>query len=225
MSLQNNVYKKPTYYIEFDALLSFPDDIANDVEIGYISDTSTTALWSDGGALTATYNSLAEFITALNAAQDIFEFYELPASEIQRTGKIVSLLGIKTATRQMPETYINTIQIEFAAPIVAQPDLQILYPDNTTADLTNQLLVANNTLLQASSTTAATSVVTTAAGSPIATGAKYIHVENTGAAVGTWNGASIPAGVAIPHPTNGKDTLPAIAYDATGTTFVITVIR
>lgn len=45
---------------------------------------------------------------------------------------------------------------------------------------------------------------------------------NQGNAVGIWNGASIPAGVSIPWaPIANRDTYGAIAYDATGTTFII----
>jgi hypothetical protein len=45
---------------------------------------------------------------------------------------------------------------------------------------------------------------------------------NAGNAAGIWNGASIPAGVSIPWaPIANRDTYGAIAYDATGTTFII----
>lgn len=47
-------------------------------------------------------------------------------------------------------------------------------------------------------------------------------VLNVGSAAGTWNGISLPAGVAIPWDAVGpRDTYGAIAYDATGTTFII----
>lgn len=47
-------------------------------------------------------------------------------------------------------------------------------------------------------------------------------VLNAGSAAGTWNGISLPAGVSIPWDAVGpKDTYGAIAYDATGTTFII----
>jgi hypothetical protein len=45
---------------------------------------------------------------------------------------------------------------------------------------------------------------------------------NIGEVAGTWNGISLPAGVSIPWTQIGpRDTYGAIAYDATGTTFII----
>ena len=47
-------------------------------------------------------------------------------------------------------------------------------------------------------------------------------VMNVGSAPGIWNGISLPAGVAIPWDAVGpRDTYGTIAYDATGTTFII----
>ena len=47
-------------------------------------------------------------------------------------------------------------------------------------------------------------------------------VINVGNAAGTWNANSLPAGVSIPWtPIGNRDTYGAIAYDATGTTFII----
>jgi hypothetical protein len=47
-------------------------------------------------------------------------------------------------------------------------------------------------------------------------------VLNVGSAAGVWNGASLPAGVAIPWDSVGnRDTYGAINFDATGTTFII----
>jgi hypothetical protein len=47
-------------------------------------------------------------------------------------------------------------------------------------------------------------------------------VINAGNAAGTWNGISLPAGISIPWTQIGnRDTYGSIAYDATGTTFII----
>jgi hypothetical protein len=47
-------------------------------------------------------------------------------------------------------------------------------------------------------------------------------VINIGGSAGTWNGISLPAGISIPWTQIGpRDTYGAIAYDATGTTFII----
>lgn len=47
-------------------------------------------------------------------------------------------------------------------------------------------------------------------------------VINVGNAAGTWNGISLPAGVAVPWDAiANRDIYAAINYDATGTTFII----
>lgn len=64
--------------------------------------------------------------------------------------------------------------------------------------------------------------VITSGGGSVPAGSLRGSVINTGNAAGTWNGISIPAGVSIPWGVCGEnDTYGAIAYDATGTTFVI----
>jgi hypothetical protein len=64
-------------------------------------------------------------------------------------------------------------------------------------------------------------VVANAAGS-VPAGSMRGSMINSGNASGTWNGASIPAGVSVPWgPIGNRDTYGAISYDASGTTFVI----
>lgn len=64
-------------------------------------------------------------------------------------------------------------------------------------------------------------VSATGAGS-VPAGSLRGSVINAGSAAGTWNGISLPAGVALPWDAVGpRDTYGAIAYNATGTTFII----
>ncbi len=49
-------------------------------------------------------------------------------------------------------------------------------------------------------------------------------IANVGAAAGTVGGVSVPAGVTINYDAGLNNTLAGIAYDATGTTFLITYI-
>ena len=56
----------------------------------------------------------------------------------------------------------------------------------------------------------------------VAAGSIRGSVLNNGAAAGVWNGISIPAGVSIPWGDVGsRDTYAAIAFNATGTSFII----
>lgn len=59
----------------------------------------------------------------------------------------------------------------------------------------------------------------------VSAGAWAVSVANTGDAAGTIAGGSIPAGTEITWRCPVGSTLAAIAYDATGTTFLISVSR
>lgn len=84
----------------------------------------------------------------------------------------------------------------------------------------NALLNAIQVLLTGSTRTHNT-VVSSGAGS-VPVGSVRGSVLNIGNASGTWNGVSLPAGVSIPWgAADNNDTYNTIAYDATGTTFVI----
>lgn len=81
-----------------------------------------------------------------------------------------------------------------------------------------QLLIKG--LLTAQSTRVHHSISATGAGTvPVSIRGSVMNVGN---AAGTWNGISLPAGVSIPWDAVGnRDTYATIAYDATGTTFII----
>lgn len=51
-----------------------------------------------------------------------------------------------------------------------------------------------------------------------------LSIANVGAAAGTVGGVSVPAGVTINYSAELNNTLTGIAYNATGTTFLITYI-
>lgn len=63
-------------------------------------------------------------------------------------------------------------------------------------------------------------VAVTTAGT-VAAGATEISIGNTGSASGYVMGAPLPAGATVMFSTHGNDTLDALQYDATGTTFLI----
>lgn len=89
-----------------------------------------------------------------------------------------------------------------------------------TGAATETTLAAVNTKLTPTTRTHNT-ISATGAGS-VPAGSLRGSVINVGSAVGTWNGISIPAGVAIPWDAVGpRDTYGAIAYNASGTTFII----
>ena len=59
----------------------------------------------------------------------------------------------------------------------------------------------------------------------IATGALTFAVANSGSGAGTFNGASLPAGAALNFEPIPGYLYPAVGYDATGTTFILEVVR
>jgi len=59
----------------------------------------------------------------------------------------------------------------------------------------------------------------------IAAGARSISISNTGELDGTVLGGSLPVGSSYALQVDGNDTLEAVTFDATGTTFVVSVIR
>ena len=58
----------------------------------------------------------------------------------------------------------------------------------------------------------------------IAAGANSVSIANIGNAAGTVEGVSFPSGATISWSANGKDTLDAIAYNASGTTYLISTV-
>lgn len=59
----------------------------------------------------------------------------------------------------------------------------------------------------------------------VTAGAKSVNIKNVGSAVGTVLTVNLPVGETLSFTTTGNDTLGAIAYDATGTTFLISEVR
>jgi hypothetical protein len=56
-------------------------------------------------------------------------------------------------------------------------------------------------------------------------GARSVSIANVGSAAGTILGTSVDAGMTVNFTAQGSDTLAAIAYNATGTTFLIAEVR
>lgn len=71
-------------------------------------------------------------------------------------------------------------------------------------------------------TTARTPALTsvTASGT-VAAGSRMVSVKNVGAAAGTLAGVAFPAGQSVTWLAQGNDTLGSVAYNATGTTYLI----
>lgn len=63
----------------------------------------------------------------------------------------------------------------------------------------------------------------TGAGS-VAAGAAKVSIANIGAANGVVLGVAVEPGINVAFEANGNDTISAIAYDATGTTFLISTL-
>jgi hypothetical protein len=59
----------------------------------------------------------------------------------------------------------------------------------------------------------------------IALGSRSVSIANIGSAAGTILGTSVDAGMTVNFTAQGSDTLAAIAYNATGTTFLIAEVR
>ena len=66
--------------------------------------------------------------------------------------------------------------------------------------------------------------LSTSASGTVAAGARSVSIANSGGAVGTALGTNVPVGVTVSWGAN-NGTLGAIAYNATGTTFLITEVR
>lgn len=67
-------------------------------------------------------------------------------------------------------------------------------------------------------------IITTTSGT-ITTGAKSISIANSGNANGTVKGVVFPTGVTVSWDAPYPDTLGPVAYDATGTTYIISEVR
>ena len=147
MGITNNFKTDPLYYFAFDSTLSFPDDIANNVSFNYNNGVLASTAFDDGGALTATYNSLAEFITALNAEQTIFVFEEVTGTQLKRTNAITTLIAVKSGSRVIPENFVSDLYIEWNTGANIDGGIQVLYPNNTSNDQLFQKLVDMNALL------------------------------------------------------------------------------
>ncbi len=147
MGITNNIFTEPLYYFEFDAAISFPEDIATNVTFTYNDGANPAAIFNDGGALTATYASLADFITALNAAQTIFVFEEVTGTQLKRTDAVTTLIAVKSGSRVIPDNFVSDLYIEWVVGANINGGLQTLYPNNTSSDQLLQKLVDMNALL------------------------------------------------------------------------------
>lgn len=134
MGITNNFKTEPLYYFAFDAVIPFPDDVITNVTFNYNNGVLASAAYDDSGSLSATYNTLAEFITALNAAQTIFVFEEVTGTQLKRTNAITTLIAVKSGSRVIPENFVSDLYIEWATGPNIDGGIQVLYPNNTSND-------------------------------------------------------------------------------------------
>jgi hypothetical protein len=89
-------------------------------------------------------------------------------------------------------------------------------------DNAEALRVVLNGYLRSGSTRTVTSIAATSTGT-VAAGAFSVSVFNNGGIAGTWNGVTLPVRVSKTHEPVANGVYSAIAYDATGTTFLIDI--
>lgn len=134
----------------------------------------------------------------------------LPISYINDQTLLSQILAELQSTLDVSATQSGTWNINNITGTISLP----------TGAATETTLSAVNTKLTPTSRVHNT-VSATGAGS-VPSGSLRGSVLNVGSSAGTWNGISIPAGVSIPWDAIGpRDTYGAIAYNATGTTFII----
>lgn len=124
--------------------------------------------------------------------------------------------AIKTALEN-PGINVSGISISaIAAAIKTALDAGVILDAATITTITAAI---NNSITR---TPSFTLVTTTGA---VAAGASSVAIANTGSAAGTALSTTLPAGATIEWRANGFDTLGAIAYDASGTEFLISEVR
>lgn len=171
-----------------------------------VSNSTNVAVTDGGGSLTVdgTVN-IGNFPASIEISNDAGN--PLPVSG---TVTITDGSGPITVDGTVAATQSGTWNINNITGTVSLP----------TGAATETTLAAVNTKLTPTTRTHNT-VSATGAGS-VPAGSLRGSVLNVGSAAGTWNGISLPAGVAIPWDAVGpRDTYGAIAYNATGTTFII----
>lgn len=67
--------------------------------------------------------------------------------------------------------------------------------------------------------------ISTTASGTVTAGARTVTIKNVGGAVGTVLTINLPTGESVNFAATGKDTVGAITYNATGTTFLISEVR
>jgi hypothetical protein len=92
-------------------------------------------------------------------------------------------------------------------------------------DLRYKLFEAGGGSAGGGSTQRTPSLTSVTSSGTIPLGARSVSIANIGSAAGTILGTSVDAGMTVNFTAQGSDTLAAIAYNATGTTFLIAEVR
>ena len=91
--------------------------------------------------------------------------------------------------------------------------------------LTDAELRATPVVVSKTPATRTPTLTLTSTSGTVASGCVSLSIANTGATSGTVLGASLPSGVTVDLEASWGDVLGAVAYDATGTTFLILELR
>ena len=149
MSTNNNIFTEPTYYIDFEALIPFPDTINDNISFNYRTPINVNTVYTSSGSLLAEYDNLADLITALNADQDFFEFYELEGKIAQMAANGNTLMGVRSKSQLIPYNLVSSsIYISWDSGAQATANLFVLAPNNTSSDQLLQELKKQTDLLE-----------------------------------------------------------------------------
>lgn len=106
------LYRKPQYYISGSgANITATPSVNGNITFGYNNGVTGGALFDDGGALQGmgSFANLGALLTALNASQTIFEFYQFTAPELARIGSNETIIGIRSNDYLVNEQWANVL--------------------------------------------------------------------------------------------------------------------
>jgi len=130
------LYRPPVYYLAMDGILPNSPTVDTNITVGYNNGLNGVSVSDDGGAV-ASLGTLADFaalITGLNSFQTAFEFFELTPTQIAKTGKTVSLIGIRSRDNLIPNQWADIMGLSVDG-IGLAPTLYRLSDETTTVDV------------------------------------------------------------------------------------------
>jgi hypothetical protein len=172
---------------------------------------------SFGGGLLATEATLVSVLNAIIASDQDIEI--LLVRDTGNSDEVVQqITNYETGTPVVTYKDVNGVAYVPVGP------LEYLDP-SAVLNLILAEITAIEGYLAGSARTTSLDRRTDATGSPIAAGLRSVTCFNAGAANGTFQGSTIAPGESVTFTAGGEnDTLPAITYDGTGTTLVISTV-